>query len=52
MPEIYGCKCRKCGVWHNNVHGDGVCLNCYYGDTAKLKIKKEKIIGKNCRDIE
>ena len=42
MTDIYGCICRKCGNWHNNVNGDGICLECRYKkDIKKVKLKSE-----------
>jgi len=32
-PIVRGCKCSKCGKWHDiiyKVHGKSVCCNCYY----------------------
>ena len=39
LPDIYGCKCKICGEWHNNVHGDDICLKCKYGDAIERRKK-------------
>lgn len=42
MLDAYSCKCRRCGDFHNNERGDGVCSQCRYG----------KVVGRIKREVE
>lgn len=48
LTDIYGCVCRKCGKWHNNVNGNGICLECRYGDVIK---RRRKLLESSKEDL-